>query len=302
MFGLFNSLKSSIMVFMTTFIFPSDVFNPRLVDEAFRGQADAIRNLGGDIVVFDHEELTAGIENRRFVAKGLDLHKGEKDVVYRGWMLTVHEYSYLEASLRQRGIKMKTTMPDYQKAHQLPGWYDSFRDLTPKTIWRSQRAVGPLGAFADDLDSESFIVKDFVKSRKSEWDTACFALNKEVLQDVANEFIRLQVEDGTLVGGLVIREFEDLDHNAGEARLWWVNGQLVLATPHPDNPGILPPVDQGFIDEIGSCVKTLACPFITTDVALRADGKWRVIEAGDGQVSGLPVGIDATDLWKALIR
>jgi hypothetical protein len=287
---------------MTTFIFPSDVFKPRLVDEAFRDQAEAIQALGGNIAVFDYEALTAGLEDRRFVAKGLEPHTGEKDVVYRGWMLTVHEYSFLEASLRNRGIKMKTVMPDYQKAHQLPGWYDAFREITPKTAWRYQNQQESLGSLTDGLNSESFIVKDFVKSRKSEWDTACFAANKDLLPSVADEFIRLQVEDGTLVGGLVIREFEDLNHEEGEARIWWVNGEPVLITSHPDNPGVLPLVDETFIEKIRASVNTLSCPFITTDVALRHDGQWRVIEAGDGQVSGLPYGADATDLWKALIR
>jgi len=29
-------------------------------------------------------------------------------------------------------------------------------------------------------------------------------------------------------------------------------------------------------------------PFVTADLALRADGTWRVIELGDGQVSDRP--------------
>lgn len=287
---------------MTTFIFPSDVFEPRLVDEAFRDQADALKELGADIAVFDFEELTAGVDNRRFVSKGLQWLDGEKDVVYRGWMLSVQDYSYLETSLRNKGIRMKTTMPDYQKAHQLPGWYGSFSELTPKTVWRYQNHPEPLENFVNELQSESFIVKDFVKSRKTEWDTACFASTRERLQEVADEFIRLQLADGSLAGGLVIREFEDLDKNEGEARIWWVDGSPALVTPHPDNPEKLPPVDETFIEKIRASVLLLDCPFITTDVALRQDGQWRVIEAGDGQVSGLPSGIDATDLWKALIH
>lgn len=287
---------------MNTFIFPSDVFNPRKVDEAFREQADAIQEFGADIMLFDHEELTSGQNSHRFVSKNSGIHKGEKEVVYRGWMLTIHEYSFLEASLRERGIRLKTGMPNYQKAHQLPCWYGIFRDLTPNTVWRYQKNPAPLGNLADSLTSEAFIVKDFVKSRKTDWDTACFAPSRDKLEAVSNAFIRLQAEDGSLVGGLVIREFEDLDRTEGEARIWWVNGMPVLTTAHPDTPHLIPEVSKDFLKEVRRAVEALACPFITTDVALRKDGKWRVIEVGDGQVSGMPEGTDATELWKSLIR
>lgn len=36
------------------------------------------------------------------------------------------------------------------------------------------------------------------------------------------------------------------------------------------------------------------------ELALRADGEWRVIEVGDGQVSGLPAGAGAGKLFGVL--
>lgn len=41
--------------------------------------------------------------------------------------------------------------------------------------------------------------------------------------------------------------------------------------------------------------------FITTDLALRDDGAWRIVEVGDGQVSDLATGTDPTALLAALI-
>jgi hypothetical protein len=38
---------------------------------------------------------------------------------------------------------------------------------------------------------------------------------------------------------------------------------------------------------MGPAVQRLGCRFVTTDVALRSDGVWRVIEVGDAQVSDL---------------
>ncbi|PRY59992.1 ATP-grasp domain-containing protein [Glycomyces artemisiae] len=47
-------------------------------------------------------------------------------------------------------------------------------------------------------------------------------------------------------------------------------------------------------------VAALGCRFVTTDLARRSDGVWRVIEVGDGQVSDFPAGADIGPLVKAL--
>ncbi|MDJ0344038.1 ATP-grasp domain-containing protein [Streptomyces sp. H10-C2] len=44
----------------------------------------------------------------------------------------------------------------------------------------------------------------------------------------------------------------------------------------------------------------LGCRFVTTDLALRTDGRWRVVEVGDGQVSDLPQGTDPAGLIREL--
>ena len=42
--------------------------------------------------------------------------------------------------------------------------------------------------------------------------------------------------------------------------------------------------------------------FVTTDMARRDDGVWRVVEVGDGQVSDLHRDVDATELVRLLIE
>jgi hypothetical protein len=44
-------------------------------------------------------------------------------------------------------------------------------------------------------------------------------------------------------------------------------------------------------------VRLFGCRFITTDLAQLADGGWRVVEVGDGQVSDLPSSADPADLY-----
>lgn len=285
---------------MTTFIFPADVFKPRQVDEEFAEQAEEVRACGGDIILVDHDGIAANIDDRHFTARGIVPNLRVKNAVYRGWMLTLEQYSFLERSLRNKGISLRTEMPQYQAAHHLPGWYDTFSGLTPKTVWGYLNNLSDLTEFINPLEADAFIVKDFVKSRKSDWETACYAPDRSSLPKIAEEFIRLQKEDESLAGGLVVREFESLDKTQGEARIWWVDGMPALITSHPDTPDVMPKIDSLFIDVVQNAVKRLSNTFVTTDIAVRTDGNFRVIEIGDGQVSGLPRGIDTSALWQAL--
>ncbi|MFI8086452.1 ATP-grasp domain-containing protein [Kitasatospora sp. NPDC086009] len=89
------------------------------------------------------------------------------------------------------------------------------------------------------------------------------------------------------------------DERAVEARVWWLDGEPVLVGPHPDTPGQSAEPD---LTDVRPLVRALGCRFVTTDLASRADGSgWRVVEVGDGQVSDLPRGIDASALLTSLI-
>ena len=118
--------------------------------------------------------------------------------------------------------------------------------------------------------------------------------NLAQLHDVAAKMIALR--DEFLAGGLVVREFEPYD-GAGEARVWWVDGEPALVGPHPDSPDADVSPD---LDGVAPAVRSLGCRFITTDLARRTDGVWRVVEVGDVQVSDLPSSVDAMDLYAHL--
>lgn len=114
---------------------------------------------------------------------------------------------------------------------------------------------------------------------------------------VARRFLELRSAD--LVGGLVIRRFEEF---AGpEVRTWWIKGRCALITPHPDDPGAEVPEDID-MQPFASAVSALGSPFLTVDIARRVDGVWRVIEVGDGQVSDRPSSTPPEDLFALLTR
>lgn len=248
-------------------------------------------------MVIDHDAVVAGDD--RLAVRRVAASDGVRPAWYRGWMLPSEAYGRLAAALETRGVRLRTDPAAYRTAHELPGWYAVFADLTPASVWMpwtpdGAPTVGDVGALVADLGGGPGVVKDYVKSRKHEWDEACFVpdlSDAAAATGVVARMIELQGAD--LAGGIVVRAFErfvsDDDGRALEARVWWVAGAPVLVTPHPDAPaGTTVEVPAEVLDGVGACVRALGVPFVTTDLALRSDGVWRVIEVGDGQVSDLP--------------
>lgn len=281
------------------FLFCGDPLRPSRPDPQFADEVAAARATGGRIALLDHDALLAG-DAAGAVAR---VARGSGPYWYRGWMIPSDRYAELEAALGARGCALLTGAAAYRRAHELPGWYEEFAGLTPRSVWCATAPGAPpptadeLAALAAPLGPGPGIVKDFVKSRKHEWHEACYVpelADAERLASVVGRFVELQ---GTfLSGGLVLRSFEPFVAG-GEARVWWVDGAALLVTAHPDTPGAVSVPEPALPRE---AVGRLGPRWVTTDLALREDGVWRVVEVGDGQVSGLPAGAGAGALFAAL--
>jgi hypothetical protein len=219
-------------------------------------------------------------------------------------MIPAAAYAALDTALAVRGTRLLTSPPMYRTAHELPGWYGTFAEVTPPSAWTAcapHQTPEPaaLAAVAATLPAGPGIVKDFVKSRKHDWDQACYLpdlADTTAVHRVVSRFVELQ--EDTLAGGIVLRAFEPLQRAVGEARVWWVDGEQVLTTAHPDTQGLRP---HPALDHIRPSVSALGCRFVTTDLAHRTDGTWCVIEVGDGQVSDLPAATDPASLITPLL-
>ena len=80
-----------------------------------------------------------------------------------------------------------------------------------------------------------------------------------------------------------------------EYRLFFWKGKLLRASAHDDGGGVW--------DEFSrweDYARRFDSPFITIDVARRADGRWMMVEAGDAGVSGLPATVDPFSFYAAL--
>ncbi|MYT76105.1 hypothetical protein YW3DRAFT_05591 [Streptomyces sp. MnatMP-M77] len=281
------------------FLFCSDPLRPARPDPQFAGEVEAARAAGGRIALLDHDALLAG-DPAGAVAR---VARDSGPYWYRGWMIPSARYAELEAALGTRGCTLLTDAAGYRRAHELPGWYEEFAALTPRSVWCPVAPGAPpptadeLARLAAPLGPGPGIVKDFVKSRKHEWHEACYVpdlVDRERLASVVGRFMELQ--GSFLAGGLVVRSFEPFVAG-GEARVWWVDGEAVLVTAHPDTPG---PVSVPGAAPWREAVGRLGLRWVTTDLALREDAVWRVVEVGDGQVSGLPAGAEAEVLFAAL--
>ncbi|MFD6443992.1 ATP-grasp domain-containing protein [Promicromonospora sp. NPDC060204] len=288
---------------------PSDPLAPRVPDEHFAREAEAARDAGLAVAVVDHDAVVAG--ELAAALRRVPASDAARTAWYRGWMLSSSAYARLGSAAETRGIGLLTSPAAYAAAHELPGWYGTFAGSTPASVWLpwepgrtpTSADVGPL---IEALGDGPGVVKDYVKSRKHEWDEACFMPDLSDLATATRVVARMvELQGDDLAGGIVVRAFERFVSDAGgraqEVRVWWVLGAPVLVTPHPDAPAASDvDVPADVLDAVGRSVGALGAPFVTTDLALRADGVWRVIEVGDGQVSDLPGGQDPAPLLRAL--
>ncbi|AEI41731.1 hypothetical protein KNP414_03173 [Paenibacillus mucilaginosus KNP414] len=166
-----------------------------------------------------------------------------------------------------------------------------------------------LQAFAEQ-GIRSLLIKDFVKSRKHEWEDACYIpdlTDRNQVERVVGNFVSRQGEE--LNGGVVFREFAPLEHAAvhpksgmplsNEYRLFFLHHRLLTAAAYWDEleySGQELPDLKRFTEAAGR----IASPFFTMDIAKTTAGDWLVIEIGDGGVSGLPAHCVADDFYRKL--
>ena len=108
----------------------------------------------------------------------------------------------LYSALAERGLKRINTPAQYRHCHYLPESYQIIKGHTPETAFLPYddsfsvgRALEAVGHFGD----RPVVMKDYVKSRKHEWEEACFipsAADRAAAERVVRRFLELQEGDG----------------------------------------------------------------------------------------------------------
>jgi hypothetical protein len=240
------------------FIFSADPLNPTNVDDYFKPQIVELTN-GEYPAVFSLEEKRA----KRVLA-------GET-VMYRGWMLNEDQYTAMAAQVEERGAMLFTSTEQYLNTHHIPNWYPLLKEFTPDTIhftnqWLKEgNFVGAL-RMLKQFGWEKFFLKDYVKSLKT--DVGSVVADVEDAPKVVELMEKFR---GTIEGGIVVRRYEELDD---ERRYFILNGQ---PSGHRAEDA----------EVLHAAAVRIDSPFFSVDVAHNKDGRARIVEIGDGQVSDL---------------
>ncbi len=225
-------------------------------------------------------------------------------------------YADLYASLLDRNWRLINTPEEFRHTHLLPESFGAIAEHSPRTAWipaAAQADLDPatiLDALAS-FGSGALIVKDYVKSRKHEWNEACFipdASDTAAAVQVIQTFLSRQGRK--FQGGLVLRAFEPFapltTHSQSgmpltrEYRLFFADGEVLSAAEYWEEGryGAEPlPLEQ-----FRRVARQIGSRFFTMDVAQRTDGVWRVMELGDGQVAGLPDRLDHAAFYAGLAK
>lgn len=291
-------------------LFPSQPFESKTVDAAFEAERKAAQEAGLESHLVHAEALDEGLYEK--AVRRLPEVDGDQIALYRGWMMTSPAYARLYDALAARHFTLINDPDQYRHVHHLPESYPVIRDHTPKTVWTTNGPSFELNSLMELLapfGDAPVIVKDYVKSQKHRWEEACFipsARDPEAVRRVVTRFIELQ--DDSFVGGLVFREFVELEslatHSksgmplAQEFRTFFLDGLPLMTVEYWEEgeyQGEIPPVDL-FVD----VAARVASRFFSMDVARRTNGSWMIMELGDGQVAGLPERLEPCRFYQTL--
>ena len=281
--------------YLDTVLFPSDYFNPTAVDPDLQAEYEAVKEnemltpmLFSYEAWFEHGELV--------LSDSVDSATG---AVYRGWMMKPEQYEQFHEALRKQKIYLVTHPDEYRKLHMFPNVYEQVREDSARIL------LFPLHAPIDiSLVQESFprfMVKDYVKSVKGTEFPKFFdgSTTQEEFDRWMEVFYKYRGE--LLTGGICIKEYLDLkryDGKTNEYRMFYADGRGITLEPNSGQADFAPKPPRALLEKY----RSLGSPFYTVDYAELADGSWKVIETGDGSVSGLSDRQDAGAFFRALCR
>lgn len=149
---------------------PRDPLQPRRVDDHFAAEAGAARDAGWTVALVDHDALQrphgADPIIGRVPARG--------HALYRGWMLRSEQHTDFADALARRDINLCTSPVQYQRAHELPGWYPTMESLTPPSVWTIEDSRDAFDAARLQLGGGPAVLRDYTKSMKHRWHEAAF--------------------------------------------------------------------------------------------------------------------------------
>lgn len=293
------------------FLFVADPIWQTEVEEDYVHEWRTVQELGVKAYKFLLFDLEEG--RIRTALREIPIFEQPTLAIYRGWMMNKKVYMCFEKELKTRNIYLINSIDSYLETHYLPHAYDKIQDISPQISWISGQPKSlserELVTLLKEFGSKSLIVKDYVKSRKQDWEKACFIPNASQIDqalEVIQNFCLLQ--EDLFQGGLVLREFVPLElighHPVSKApiyqefRIFYYQHQRICAKPYwgQMTDEIVPyEIFDKVANRFSSC-------FFTMDVAKLQDGSWVILEMWDGQVSDLPPNEDPIRFYGQILE
>ena len=274
-------------------LFPSSYFDVKKVDEDLLTEFEGVKatNLF-DVIIFGYEKWFN--ENKLILTS---IPETKRKAVYRGWMMKPEKYELFYNSLLERNIELVTSPEEYSLMHIFPNIYSVFGTDTAKM------KLFPLHEpiLVDELkqDFDSFMVKDYVKSVKGTDFPKYF--EKDITQSEFDKWreVFYKYRGNLLRGGICIKEFLSLKYygeRTNEYRVFYINHKVATISRNSAQPNYAVYVPMELVNKYSK----IDSIYYTVDFAELEDGRWKVIEAGDGSVSGLSEFQDAEQYFRAL--
>jgi hypothetical protein len=228
------------------FIFPNDYFNLKKVDPDFAAVYAICKDAGYATALLDQSTCKA--------ATALTAER----YFYKGWMLNPEDYISVSVN-----VPLMVNPDSYLASHHITGWYSKLKDYTFETLFTDN----PVKDFVES-GWQKAILKDYVKSLN----TGAGSVITDA-ESISAAVQGLKKYRGTIEGGLVLRQFEDIKPET-ERRFFVLDGIVYGAR---DNLAMF-----SFAQEVS---QLHTCLFYSLDIVEDFNGQFRVVEIGDGQVS-----------------
>jgi hypothetical protein len=276
-------------------LFPSSYFSTYRVDEDLQQEFDAASATGlFHIIFFNYDKW---FREGELVLS--DTPITPCTAVMRGWMMKPEQYSLFYQELENHNIRLITKPDEYTLMHSFPNIYKTFGTDT------ARMEIFPLHKQIDVEEVKKsfrrFMIKDYVKSVKGTEFPRFF--DASVTQKEFDEWMEIfyKYRGNLLTGGICVKEFLDLrfyGDKTNEYRVFYISNEIATVSRNSNQKIYTQEPPKGLLEKY----KNLASHYYTIDFAELADGSWKIIEAGDGSVSGLSPNQNIEQYFRALYQ
>lgn len=263
------------------------------MDEDLQEEYDAAQKTGlYDIVLFGYDQW---IQEGTFVLnrKPDTMQRG----VYRGWMMKPEQYQVFYDHLLDNNICLSTSPKEYAQFHLFPNIYPFIAQDTANILLFPENE--PIDIDVVKKQFQRFLIKDYVKSVKGTAFPPYF--DESITQEKFDYWMEVfyQYRGKLFTGGICIKEYLDLkryDAKTNEYRVFYINHQIASISKNSGQPNFAPQPPNQLIEKY----RRLPGSFYTIDYAQLQDDTWKIIETGDGSVSGLSDSQNKETFFRAL--